>query len=68
MVISGQITGWFFAGASSGAMVWPWLIGQLFDSAGPRAMMVTILLILMADLLILLVLLAYSARFTRQGA
>jgi fucose permease len=68
MIISGQITGWFFAGASSGAMVWPWLIGQLFDSAGPRAMMVTILLILMADLLILLVLLAYSARFTRQGA
>jgi MFS transporter, FHS family, Na+ dependent glucose transporter 1 len=35
MTITGQITGWFFVGASAGNMFLPWLIGQLFESAGP---------------------------------
>ena len=37
--ITGQVTGWFFVGASAGNMSLPWLIGQLFQSAGPRATM-----------------------------
>ena len=43
MPITGQITGWFFVGASLGGMTLPWLIGQLFESIGPRATMSAIL-------------------------
>lgn len=43
MPITGQITGWFFVGGSLGAMTLPWLIGQLFESIGPRVTMSTIL-------------------------
>jgi FHS family Na+ dependent glucose MFS transporter 1 len=35
MTITGQITGWFFVGASAGNMFLPWLIGQVFEPAGP---------------------------------
>jgi fucose permease len=41
--ISGKVNGWFFTGSGLGGMTVPWLIGQLFDSIGPRATMVTIL-------------------------
>jgi FHS family Na+ dependent glucose MFS transporter 1 len=44
--ITGQTTGWFFVGASAGGMSLPWLIGQFFDSVGPRMTMV----ILFADM------------------
>jgi fucose permease len=37
--ITGQVTGWFFVGASAGGMVLPWLIGQFFESVGPRVTM-----------------------------
>ncbi len=49
MNVSGQITGWFLVGASGGAMLVPWLIGQLFERVGPRAVILTIL----ADLVLL---------------
>jgi FHS family Na+ dependent glucose MFS transporter 1 len=41
--VTGRVTGWFFAGASLGAMSLPWLIGQLFESVGPRVLMWAIL-------------------------
>ena len=41
--ITGQITGWFFVGASLGGMTVPWLIGQLFEPIGPRVTMLVIL-------------------------
>lgn len=47
--ITGQITGWFFVGASLGGMFLPWLIGQFFEIGGHR----TTMFILEADLLIL---------------
>jgi FHS family Na+ dependent glucose MFS transporter 1 len=58
MTITGRITGWFFVGASAGGMTLPWLIGQLFDSIGPRAMMFFILgdLVLAAGVLAVLML------------
>jgi FHS family Na+ dependent glucose MFS transporter 1 len=40
--ITGQVTGWFFVGASAGGMVLPWLIGQLFESVGPGVTMIAI--------------------------
>jgi FHS family Na+ dependent glucose MFS transporter 1 len=42
MTITGQVNGWFFVGASTGSMSVPWMIGQLFESLGPRVMMFTI--------------------------
>jgi FHS family Na+ dependent glucose MFS transporter 1 len=43
MHITGQITSWFFVGASLGGMTVPWIIGQLFEPVGPYATMVTIM-------------------------
>jgi fucose permease len=41
--LSGRVTSWLFVGVSAGAMSIPWAIGQLFEAAGPRATMWTIL-------------------------
>ena len=43
MKLTGKITGVFLVGASSGAMLLPWLIGQLFEPVGPWVTMVLIL-------------------------
>ena len=37
MQITGTITGWFLVGSGAGSMLLPWLIGQFFESVGPRA-------------------------------
>ena len=42
LTITGHTTSWFFVGASLGAMSFPWLIGQLFESIGPQVVMLTI--------------------------
>lgn len=42
VALTGKIMGWIFAGASMGGMLLPWLIGQLFETVGPRVMMVAI--------------------------
>jgi len=44
MTITGAVTSWFFVGASIGGMTLPWLIGQLFDSVGPRGMIAAVLI------------------------
>ena len=62
MRITGQITGWFFVGASAGGMVLPWLIGQFFESTGPRATMVILLVDMVAAMGILAVLTFQSVR------
>jgi FHS family Na+ dependent glucose MFS transporter 1 len=62
MTITGRITGWFLAGSSIGGMTWPWLMGQLFVSAGPRSVMVTILIDLVLTVALFAVLTRYSAR------
>ncbi|MFW5691209.1 MAG: MFS transporter [Chloroflexota bacterium] len=41
--INGKITSYFFIGASVGAIVLPWLIGQLFRPVGPEALLYLIL-------------------------
>lgn len=45
--LSGQMTSYFFIGASLGGMTIPWLIGQLFESVGPLVTMLTILITLL---------------------
>lgn len=36
MAITAKVTARFFIGASLGGMLFPWLIGQLFETSGPR--------------------------------
>jgi FHS family Na+ dependent glucose MFS transporter 1 len=62
MTITGRITGWFFVGASAGGMSVPWIIGQLFESIGPRVMMVTILVDLALAVTIFTILILYGKK------
>ncbi len=55
--ITGQVTGWFLVSSSIGAMLLPWLIGQLFESVGPQITMIAILVDLIAAVGIFAVLL-----------
>ncbi len=48
MTMSGSVTSWFLVGSSIGAMTFPWVIGQLFESIGPQVTMWIILLLLLA--------------------
>lgn len=40
MPLTGNITGWFFVGAASGSMTFPWITGQYFNSFGPQTMLI----------------------------
>jgi FHS family Na+ dependent glucose MFS transporter 1 len=62
VVITGRITAWFLVGSSIGAMVLPWIIGQLFGPVGPRVAVLAVLVTLAVALAVLGVLLAYSER------
>jgi FHS family Na+ dependent glucose MFS transporter 1 len=65
MVITGQLTSWFLVGASLGSMTVPWLIGQLFESVGPRVAMVIILIDMILALGVFLVI---KLGFSRAGS
>jgi FHS family Na+ dependent glucose MFS transporter 1 len=62
MTITGRITGWFLVGASAGGMFLPWLIGQLFESIGPRVTMFIILADLLVAVFVVAILLFKSTR------
>jgi FHS family Na+ dependent glucose MFS transporter 1 len=62
MRITGQVTGWFFVGVGAGGMTLPWVVGQFFESAGPRATIVILLIDLIAAVGLLAVLTFRSAR------
>jgi FHS family Na+ dependent glucose MFS transporter 1 len=42
MELTGRIAGWLVVGASVGSMFLPWLAGRLFDTTGPRSMVVAV--------------------------
>jgi fucose permease len=44
MRITGKITSIFLTGSGLGGMTLPWLVGQLFESAGPNVMVWTVLI------------------------
>lgn len=62
MTVTGQVTGWFFVGASAGGMVLPWLIGQFFEGVGPQVVMMVLWVDLVLALGVLLVLISHSTR------
>ena len=39
ITLTGRLTGRFFACSSGGAMVLPWLIGQFYETTGPRVLL-----------------------------
>ncbi len=60
MTITGKVTAWFFVGGSTGGMTLPWVIGQLFESVGPRVTIAAIFtnMVAAAGVFVLLVLLS----------
>jgi FHS family Na+ dependent glucose MFS transporter 1 len=50
MTITASVTGWFMVGGGLGAMFFPWLIGQLIESAGASVMTSVVMLSLIGDL------------------
>jgi FHS family Na+ dependent glucose MFS transporter 1 len=62
MRITGQVTGWFFVGASAGGMVLPWLVGWFFEAVGPRATMLILLIDMTAAMIVLAILTFRSAK------
>jgi FHS family Na+ dependent glucose MFS transporter 1 len=62
MAITGQVTGWFFVGASLGGMILPWVSGQLFTRFSPYATMAAIAGAVLGALIVYLILTAFSQR------
>lgn len=61
MPISGRITGFFFVGVGAGAMTVPWLVGQLLDPLGPRALIYVLSGVLFLGVGVLIGLLTFSS-------
>ena len=66
MPISGRITGLFFVGVGTGAMTVPWLVGQLFETLGPRALPYILSVDLLLGGAVLIALLVASRRTRNQ--
>ncbi len=62
MAVTGQITSFFFVGASTGGMFLPWVIGQLFDRVGPQVTIIAILINVVLDMAVLAALRQITAR------
>ncbi len=62
MVVTGQITSWFFVGVGLGSMLMPWLIGQLIEPIGPLAAMYVILAAILLDFLVFQGMLRFSQK------
>ena len=60
--ITGRVTGWFLVGASAGGATVPWLIGQAFESLGPRILLYAVMTDLIAASIVLAVLIFRSPK------
>lgn len=60
--ITGFITSCFFMGTSTGAMFFPWFIGQLFEAYGPHVTMLTIFITDLAALAVFVLLMIYGGQ------
>ena len=68
MTLTGTTTSWFFVGASAGGMFLPWLIGQLFESAGPQMTILIILVDMLAAVLMFAILIRFSQSMKVQSS
>jgi FHS family Na+ dependent glucose MFS transporter 1 len=68
MTLSGAITSWFLIGSSLGAMTFPLIIGQLFESQGPQVVMVVIFGVLLAATALFVGLMFYAGQPTAEEA
>ena len=57
----GQVTGFLIVGGSTGGMIVPLLIGQMFESVGPRVMMFVVLIDLIVAVMVYLFLVLGSS-------
>jgi MFS family permease len=64
--ITGFITSCFFIGTSTGAMFFPWFIGQLFEAYGPHVTMLTIFVTDIGALVLFVLLMIYGGQPRRQ--
>ncbi|HLE28837.1 MAG TPA: MFS transporter [Anaerolineales bacterium] len=62
MPLTAQVSSLFFVGSSLGAMIWPWLIGQLFEPVGPRVAMGTVFVVTLLDAVAFVMLMLYAPR------
>jgi FHS family Na+ dependent glucose MFS transporter 1 len=60
--MTGGITGLFLVGSSLGAMVFPWLIGQFFESVGPQVFPAFLVMALATGTILLFVILLLLRR------
>jgi fucose permease len=69
LAMTGQITSSFFIAASVGAIIFPWLIGQWFESVGPQVL-IQVLLIIMGLMALVFIALALttSSSFKKRGS
>ena len=60
--MTGGVTGLFLVGSSLGAMTVPWLIGQFFESVGPRVFPLFLTAVILASMVLLVVILLLLRR------
>ena len=60
--LTGGVTGLFLVGSSLGAMTVPWLIGQFFESVGPRVFPLFLTAVILAGMVLLVVILLLLRR------
>lgn len=66
MPMSGGVTSIFLLGGNLGAMLLPWLMGQLFEPVGPHSLLVVCEVAMTAALLFFLGINAYSRRYMAE--
>jgi FHS family Na+ dependent glucose MFS transporter 1 len=63
--LTGKVTSYFIIGGGIGGMFLSWLIGQLYEPAGPRITMAIIFIAILVDLLVLVALTLRSKKRER---
>lgn len=66
MPITGRVTSYFLVGANAGAMVLPWIVGQLFEPVGPKALIIVLEVVMVLALLLFFGIIRYSAKWEKK--
>ncbi|MBN2045563.1 MAG: MFS transporter [Anaerolineales bacterium] len=63
MPITGRVTSYLLIGANAGAMVLPWVVGQLFEPVGPQSLIIVLEVAVVLALALFLGITRYSRQF-----